>query len=96
MKRTKSKTAAAFLAVLLTGVFGFACDSPAENAKEERIEDAGEAQGMSEDKAESLGEAATDSTVTDTTLTGTETVVPIGTDTTTVGTTTTTTTTTTP
>lgn len=65
------------LAILLasvTTVFFIACDSPRENATEERIEDQGEAAGQSEDAAEARGEAvsegqATDTVTTDTTAT---------------------------
>lgn len=53
--------------VLLTSVFVTGCDSPAENAKEEQIEDKGEAAGMSEDKAEAQGEAVSEGKATDTT-----------------------------
>ncbi|HEX6084357.1 MAG TPA: hypothetical protein VF266_07515 [Thermoanaerobaculia bacterium] len=44
-----------------------ACDTPKENATEERIEDAGEKAGQSEDAAEQHGEAVKDGTATDTT-----------------------------
>ena len=63
------------LALALTGFA--ACDTPNENATEEKIEDRGEAAGQSEDKAEEHGEAVKDGTATDTTgtagtTTGTE------------------------
>lgn len=73
----------ALLLMLLTGLFLVGCDSPAENATEERVEDAGEAAGRSEDAAEQQGEAAkegetmtapatdTGTTVTQTTVTTT-------------------------
>ena len=47
-----------------------ACDTPREQAVEEKVEDTKEAQGMSEDAAEQQGEAAKDSAgtvMTDTT-----------------------------
>jgi hypothetical protein len=96
VKKKSNKFAAALVAILLTGIFGVACDTPAENRTEEKIEDAGEAQGMPEDKAENLGEAATstDTTMTgvstDTVMTTTDTVM-TGTDTTVTTTTATTT-----
>lgn len=62
-----------FLIVALALLFLLAgCDSPAENAQEERIEDAGEASGtMSEDAAERQAEAVTDGTATAYTATDT-------------------------
>ena len=76
------------LALALTGVV--ACDTPRENATEEKIEDRGEAAGQSEDAAEQHGEAVKDGTATDTTgTTGTSTTTTTGT----TGTTTTTSTT---
>ena len=60
------------LALALTGVV--ACDTPRENATEEKVEDQQEAAGKSEDAAEQAGEAAKDTGVTDTTgTTGTTT-----------------------
>ena len=46
-------------------------DPPAENATEERIEDAGERAGQSEDAAEERGEAVKDGDLTATATTGT-------------------------
>lgn len=85
----------ALLMIVLASLGMLACDTPRENATEERVEDAGEAAGKSEDAAEQEGEAVKDgtATMTDTVL------APIGTETTgttattaTSGTTTTTTT----
>ena len=75
------------IALALTGLV--ACDSPSEQATEEKIEDKGEAAGMSEDAAEKQGEAATDGGVTDTTGTTGTTTTQTETSTTTVSTTTT-------
>ncbi len=52
-----------FLVILLAltmALFAVACDSPAENATEEKLEDQGEAAGMREDPAEAQAEAVTD------------------------------------
>lgn len=65
------------VALMMLFAAGFiACDSPRENAVEERIEDQGEAAGQSEDAAEERGEAvsegeapATDTVLTDTSAT---------------------------
>lgn len=46
------------------GLSMIACDTPRENAVEERTEDAGEAAGLPEDTAEQQGEAAKDGAVT--------------------------------
>ena len=79
-----------FLLALLMTVTLVACDTPKENATEEKIEDAGEAKGMSEDAAEQQGEAVKDGA---TTTVGTDTVGTTGTTTTTATTSTTVTTT---
>lgn len=83
-----------FLIVALALSFLLAgCDTPAENATEERVEDAGEAAGMSEDAAEQRGEAVKDGTATAYTATDTTaTTVTTGTTGTTATTATTTTT----
>ncbi|HYI10676.1 MAG TPA: hypothetical protein VEK57_16565 [Thermoanaerobaculia bacterium] len=54
------KKTLAILLVLVVGLFAIACDSPSENATEERLEDKGEAQGMREDPAEKQAEDITD------------------------------------
>ena len=60
------------VALALVGAFGLiGCDSPRENAVEEKVEDQQEAAGKSEDAAEQAGEAAKDTGMTDTTATST-------------------------
>ena len=60
------------IALTLTSTaFFVACDSPKENATEEKIEDAGEAAGQSEDAAEARGEAVSEGRATDTISTDT-------------------------
>lgn len=56
----------ALVLVVTLGVLAAGCDTPAENATEEQIEDRGEAAGQSEDAAEQQGEAAKDAGTTDT------------------------------
>jgi hypothetical protein len=56
---------------LTTGALFVACDSPKENATEEKIEDQGEAAGQSEDAAEARGEAVSEGQATDTVTTDT-------------------------
>ena len=54
--------------LMLVAMLGLvACDTPRENATEEKVEDAGEAAGMSEDAAEQQGEAVKDGATMDTT-----------------------------
>lgn len=60
----------AILLALTTAVFCVACDSPKENATEERIEDQGDKVG-SEDAAEERGEAVSEGQATDTVTTDT-------------------------
>ena len=70
-----------FAIVLMLPLAG--CDTPRENATEEKVEDQGEAAGQSEDAAEQQGEAvkdaggtaATDTMGTDTGTTATTTTV---------------------
>ena len=57
------------LGLALMGVV--ACDTPRENATEEKVEDQQEAAGKSEDAAEQAGEAAKETGTTDTTATTT-------------------------
>lgn len=52
--------------VVALGLTMVACDTPRENAVEERTEDAAEAAGVPEDRAEEMGEAAKDGAVTTT------------------------------
>lgn len=61
----------AILLALTTCVFFVACDSPKENATEEKIEDQGEAAGQTEDAAEARGEAVSEGQTTDTITTDT-------------------------
>ncbi|HEX6095025.1 MAG TPA: hypothetical protein VF432_01780 [Thermoanaerobaculia bacterium] len=65
-----TRALAIFLA-LTTSLFFLACDSPKENATEERVEDKGEAAGQSEDAAEARGEAVSEGQATDTISTDT-------------------------
>jgi hypothetical protein len=65
-----TRALAIFLA-LMTSMFFLACDSPKENATEERIEDKGEAAGQREDPAEERGEAVSEGQATDTVTTDT-------------------------
>lgn len=53
--------------ILLLSLFLIGCDTPAENAQEERIEDSQDAAGVDEDVAEERGEAVSEGTATDTT-----------------------------
>lgn len=62
MKKSLALLFALFLLLPLA-----ACDTPKENATEEKVEDRGEAAGQSEDAAEQQGEAVKDGTATDTT-----------------------------
>ena len=70
MKKPNGKLLSLLMCAALTlGLFTVACDSPREQATEERIEDAGEAAGMEEDAAEEMAEERTEDPLTDTTLT---------------------------
>lgn len=53
--------------ILLLSLFLVGCDTPAENAQEERIEDSQEAAGVDDDVAEDRAEAISEGTATDTT-----------------------------
>ena len=68
MRQLKKSTAIYLALVLMLGLSLVACDSPKEQATEERLEDS----GMSEERAEDISEgdtAATSTTVTDTSMT---------------------------
>jgi hypothetical protein len=59
--------------MLLLALFAFGCDTPSEQATEERVEDQQDAAGVDEDVAEEQGEAAKDAT--DTAVTATDATV---------------------
>lgn len=67
--------------VMFLALVAFGCDTPAENATEERVEDQQDAAGVDEDVAEERGEAVSEGTLTDTSATVTDTGVTAATDT---------------